>query len=62
MEYQTLNFGAYSNPLWQSLQHLANHGTYHRGQISTLLRQLGTKPILTDLIHFYRQRATATSA
>jgi len=62
MEYQTLNFGAYSNPLWQSLQHLANHGTYHRGQISTLLRQLGTEPILTDLIHFYRQRSTATSA
>ena len=62
MEYKTINFGAYKNSVWQSLQHLANHGTYHRGQIVTLLRQLGTKPILTDLIHFYRERATTASA
>jgi len=44
MEYKTFNFGVYKNPVWQSLQHLANHGTYHRGQITTLLRQLGAKP------------------
>lgn len=62
LEYKTINFGVYKNPLWQSLQHLANHGTYHRGQIATLLRQLGAKPILTDLMHFYRERATASSA
>ena len=57
MEYKTLKFGVYSNPLWQSMQHLVNHGTYHRGQVTTLLRQLGAKPILTDLMHFYRERA-----
>jgi uncharacterized damage-inducible protein DinB len=62
MEYRTINFGVYKNRVWQSLQHLANHGTYHRGQVSTLLRQLGAKAILTDLIHFYRERATASSA
>jgi uncharacterized damage-inducible protein DinB len=62
LEYQTLNFGAYKNPLWQSLQHLANHGTYHRGQVATLLRQLGAKPVLTDMMHFYRERSTAASA
>jgi len=59
MEYKTLKFGVYSNPLWQSMQHLVNHGTYHRGQITTLLRQLGAKPIPTDLMHFYRERATS---
>lgn len=59
LEYQTLNFGLYQNPLWQSLQHLANHGTYHRGQVATLLRQSGEKPILTDLMHFYRERSAA---
>jgi len=58
MEYKTLKFGVYHNPLWQSMQHLVNHGTYHRGQVTTLLRQLGAKPILTDLMHFYRERAT----
>ncbi len=62
MEYKTLNFGVYRNPLWQSMQHLVNHGSYHRGQVTTLLRQLGAKPILTDLMHFYRERATAASA
>jgi uncharacterized damage-inducible protein DinB len=62
MEYKTLKFGVYRNPLWQSMQHLVNHGTYHRGQVTTLLRQLGAQPILTDLMHYYRERATAASA
>lgn len=62
MEYKTLKFGVYSNPLWQSMQHLVNHGTYHRGQVTTLLRQLGAEPILTDLMHFYRERSIAAGA
>jgi uncharacterized damage-inducible protein DinB len=62
IEYKTLKFGVYKNPLWQSMQHLVNHGTYHRGQITTLLRQLGAQPILTDLMHFYRERSVAASA
>jgi len=62
MEYKTFNFGVYKNPVWQSLQHLVNHGTYHRGQITTLLRQLGAKPVLTDLMHFYRERSSAAAA
>ena len=62
IEYQTLKFGMYSNPLWQSMQHVVNHGTYHRGQVTTLLRQMGAQPILTDLMHYYRERAIAASA
>lgn len=62
LEYKTLKFGVYKNPLWQSMQHVVNHGTYHRGQVTTLLRQLGAQPILTDLMHYYRERATAASA
>jgi len=61
-EYKTLKFGVYSNPLWQSMQHLANHGTYHRGQVTTMLRQHGATPLLTDLMHFYRERAVAAKA
>jgi uncharacterized damage-inducible protein DinB len=61
-EYKTLKFGVYKNPLWQSMQHLVNHGTYHRGQVTTLLRQLGAQPVLTDLMHFYRERAVAAGA
>jgi uncharacterized damage-inducible protein DinB len=59
MEYKTLKFGIYRNPLWQSMQHVVNHGSYHRGQVTTMLRQLGAQPILTDLMHFYRERAVA---
>ena len=62
MEYKTLKFGVYRNPLWQSMQHLVNHGTYHRGQVTTLLRQLGAQPILTDLMHYYRERPVAAGA
>src|SRR5216683_1964765 len=62
MEYKTLKFGVYSNPLWQSMQHLVNHGSYHRGQVTTLLRQLAAPAILTDLMHFYRERAVAAKA
>jgi uncharacterized damage-inducible protein DinB len=62
MEYKTINFGVYSNPLWQSMQHVVNHGTYHRGQVTTMLRQLGAKPLLTDLMHFYREKSTVAGA
>jgi uncharacterized damage-inducible protein DinB len=62
IEYKTLKFGVYRNPLWQSMLHVVNHGTYHRGQVTTMLRQLGAQPILTDLMHFYRERALAKTA
>jgi len=44
--------------LGQSMQHVVNHGSYHRGQVTTLLRQLGARPIGTDLALFYRERQT----
>lgn len=44
-------------PLWQLLQHVVNHGSYHRGQITTMLRQLGAAPPKSmDLVTFYRER------
>lgn len=39
-----------------TFQHLVNHGTYHRGQVVTMLRQLGAEAPTTDLIAFYRER------
>ncbi|HXY50091.1 MAG TPA: DinB family protein [Terriglobales bacterium] len=35
--------------LMHLMQHLANHSTYHRGQISLMMRQLGAEPLATDL-------------
>jgi uncharacterized damage-inducible protein DinB len=34
------------------VQHLANHSTYHRGQIAMMLRQLGAKAPATDFAQF----------
>jgi uncharacterized damage-inducible protein DinB len=62
LEYKTMKFGVYKNPLWQSMQHVVNHGTYHRGQVTTMLRQHGAQPIPTDLMHFYRERSVAAGA
>jgi uncharacterized damage-inducible protein DinB len=41
---------------WQMFQHMINHGTYHRGQVTMMLRQLGAEPVGTDLILFYWER------
>ncbi len=43
-------------PNWQLVMHLVNHGSYHRGQVATMLRQAGIKPPGTDVITFYRTR------
>jgi uncharacterized damage-inducible protein DinB len=57
VEYKLLNGKAGSSPFRHMLQHVVNHATYHRGQVTTLLRQLGAAPPEpTDLIAFYRLR------
>jgi uncharacterized damage-inducible protein DinB len=54
--YRTLAGVESASPLWQMLQHVVNHASYHRGQVTTLLRQLGEAPPKgTDLITFYRE-------
>lgn len=37
-------------PLWLVVAHLFNHQTHHRGQLTTLLKQSGTDPGVTDLL------------
>ena len=37
-------------PLWQMVVHLLNHQSYHRGQVTTLLRMLGVKPPQVDFL------------
>jgi len=56
-DYRDLKGNPCSSVLGHALQHLANHGSYHRGQVTTMLRQLGAKSVSTDMIGFYRERA-----
>ena len=59
-EYRMFDGTPSAQPFWQALQHLVNHGSYHRGQITTMLRQLGAAgPKPTDLIAFYRLKNAA---
>jgi len=44
--------------LWQMLQHVVNHSTYHRGQVTTMLRQLGAEPAATDFLLFFDENKT----
>lgn len=40
-------------PLSQILQHVVNHSTYHRGQVTTILRMLGANPSMTDYLYYW---------
>ena len=44
-------------PLADYMQHVVNHSSYHRGQVITLLRQLGHTPPATDYLVFLRESA-----
>jgi uncharacterized damage-inducible protein DinB len=56
-EYRLLNGSEGSSPFWQMLQHVVNHASYHRGQVTTMLRQLGAQPGKSmDLIAYYRTK------
>jgi uncharacterized damage-inducible protein DinB len=45
----------WTQPVWQVVAHVVNHGTHHRGQVSGFLRSLGHTPPATDLHFYYRQ-------
>lgn len=36
-------------PAWVLVTHMFNHQTHHRGQLTTLLKQLGYEPGITDI-------------
>ena len=52
VRYVNLKGETWGYPLWRQMYHVVNHSTYHRGQLATLLRQLGAQPISTDLLVF----------
>lgn len=57
LHYRDTAGKAMSLPLVHSLQHVVNHGTYHRGQVTTMLRQLGARPVSTDMSRYYFERS-----
>ncbi len=49
----------YTHVLWQSILHLVDHSSFHRGQVITLMRQLGVKPPGTGMNVFFRETQKA---
>jgi len=49
-DYRDMKGNPHTSVMWQTLQHVANHSTYHRGQVTTLLSQEGVDVGATDLL------------
>lgn len=50
LTYINMKGERWTYPLGQTLFHVVNHQTYHRGQITTLLRQLGAQAPAIDYL------------
>lgn len=59
LAFKDMSGAPYSEPLVQVLQHVVNHGTYHRGQVTTMLRQLGAATVALDMLYFFREQTAA---
>lgn len=54
LSYTSAKGEKFQNSVSEIIQHVVNHGTYHRGNITTVLRHLGFNGILTDYIAYLR--------
>jgi len=54
LRYRSMNGTPFEHPTWWAVSHLLNHQTHHRGQVTTLLMQLGVDPGVTDLLQMLR--------
>src|SRR2546426_3366619 len=53
ISYENARGERWEYSLAHMMQHIVNHSTYHRGQIVTLLRQLGQTPPVTDFLVYF---------
>ena len=54
MVYQNSKGTEFKNTIDEIMIHLANHGTYHRGNIASMIRECGQKGTSTDYIQYLR--------
>ena len=53
--YQNMKGDPFTDAVIETLFHVVNHSTYHRGQVISMLREAGvTNVVSTDLIHYLR--------
>lgn len=56
LEYRNMAGQAHRQSLANIVQHVVNHGTHHRGQMSAALTAIGQKAPLLDYIYFLPDR------
>ncbi len=63
INFTMLNGGVAASPIGEMVQHVVNHASYHRGQVTTMLRQLGAAPAKSmDMIAYFRVRQADVAA
>lgn len=54
IHYKNTKGTAFKSTIEEILDHVLNHGTYHRGQIAIILKEQGIEPPVTDMIYYFR--------
>jgi uncharacterized damage-inducible protein DinB len=62
IEYRNIKNVPQSYRLWETMQHLVNHSTYHRGQVTTLLRQVGGTAQASDMLLFFKEHSARAAS
>ncbi len=61
VELKAIDGTAYFNSVEEIIMHVMNHGTYHRGQLITMLRMVGFTAVeSTDFIRYLRMKEKAS--
>jgi len=55
IRYKNSKGEAFENSIRDLVVHMVNHGTYHRGQLATAIKQAGGEPEFTDYVAWLRQ-------
>ena len=61
-EYANSAGEKFCHPLWWAVSHFFNHQTHHRGQVTTLLKQCGVDPGVTDFVVLLREEFARPTA
>ena len=60
--YHNIKGERWEYSLGHMLQHVVNHSTYHRGQVITMLRQLGREAPSTDFLLYFDEQGVSFRA
>lgn len=56
LEYKQMNSTIVNRPYMSAIAHVFNHGTHHRGQITSIISQLGKSTPELDFIYYLAEK------